>query len=686
MSVVKIQFDSIQANPQAAAESFQHALATHVGVPSAQVSIQSVSPSIGEFNLDADLALLNTGKSDNGETAAVTVLVEFNVLVAPASLHALEVKIASTRNSQAELDDLTALVNAELAVHMAAGTTVVVRVTAVFTGEAPTTTKSPTPSPTPRPTVKGHTVHHWTDKNPRPVDCCGENPIQGKASDGQCHEVGVDVPIRTGSTISLFDDNVQMSNVYKFYMETHCTDTAHGQECTYVEISDPDFNHHNFEVGVSKIKIQGFDIAGNKHECIKTLFVHDKEPPFFTTPPDQAATTLIQHVSNSSCTVKNTDPFTAYEGLSFDPSASDNCDRDVEVFRFIYDLDGNLLYSSKTDDPAGDFTEGPGEYVMIYEAVDDYSVNLPAPLGGPPLVTNHSVKLFLNDVSKPYDISHCPDDIEVLIEPNETETGEGVVNWTIPEVTGDNCLTVTPPPPAIEINGFESGSKFPVGTTLVKYVFKDGAEPPNIYPEECKFTVTVTQKKNPVEITCPDDIVITTLPQASFAIVRWDDILATQGNDVLEVTYPQGVSSGMPFPFGVTEVKAKAVGTLPVGQTGAAPFAECFFTVTVTDNESPKCDSREITCAKGSAEAAIKPFHICEGPQLDIKLDEGYQETFGYEITGVKEDPWYPAAGCCSSGMEVEHVCDITSETAGTKTKVCIPHDYHGEGGEDSLF
>jgi len=527
------------------------------------------------------------------------------------------------------------------------------------------------------------------------VDCCGENPIQGKASPGSCHEVGVDVPIRTGNTISLFDDNVQMSGVYKFYMEKSCVATHQGESCTYIEISDPDFNHHNFPVGVSKIKIQGFDIAGNKHECIKTLIVHDTEPPVFKTPEDQSSKTLIKHVSKEDCTVKNNDPFVTYEGLGFEPFATDNCDTSVEVNKYIYDQDGNLLYDSKSDDPAGDFKNGPGTYKMVYEAIDDYTFGLlletddpagdfsggpgkykmvyEATDGGSKLKTTHNVTLILNDVDHPTEISNCPENIDVLIEPNDLYTQEDVVNWTVPEVVADNCLEVAPAPPAEEINSTVPGSKFPVGTTLVKYVFKDGAEPPNHYPHECKFTVTVTQKKNPVEITCPDDVTVVTLPHAAFAIVRWEMDPAMQGNQEIDVTYPQGVSSGMPFPFGVTEVKATAVGTLPKGQTGELPFAECFFTVTVTDNQDPKCDSRELQCASGSQEDAIKPFHICAGPQLDIEHDEGFAQTFEYEILGVSLKPTYPEAGCCNSGMGVEHVCDKTPETAETKTRMCIP-------------
>merc|ERR1719174_2037202 len=340
------------------------------------------------------------------------------------------------------------------------------------------------------------------------------------------------------------------------------------------------------------------------------------------------------------------------------------------VYEAIDDYTFGLLL--ETDDPAGDFSGGPGKYKMVYEATD----------GGSKLKTTHNVTLILNDVDHPTEISNCPENIDVLIEPNDLYTQEDVVNWTVPEVVADNCLEVAPAPPAEEINSTVPGSKFPVGTTLVKYVFKDGADPPNIYPHECKFTVTVTQKKNPVELTCPDPINVVTLPNANFAIVRWEQPPATQGNDILDVTYPQGVSSGMPFPFGVTEVKAKTVGTLPVGQEGELPFAECFFTVTVVDNQNPKCDSRELVCAPGSQTDAIKPFHICEGHQLDVSLDEGYTKTFEYTVLGVIPEPDYPMSGCCNSALDVEHVCDVTSETAGTPTRVCVPHDFHGTDDE----
>merc|ERR1712196_694013 len=123
----------------------------------------------------------------------------------------------------------------------------------------------------------------------------------------------------------------------------------------------------------------------------------------------------------------------------------------------------------------------------------------------------------------------------------------------------------------------------------------------------------------------------------------------------------------------------KAVGTLPKGQEGVLPFAECFFTVTVTDDQNPKCDSRELECSPGSRANATKPFHICAGPLLDIEKDQWFEKTLTYDILGVTQEPDYPSAGCCDSALDVEHVCDIISESAGTAPRVCVPHDFHGE-------
>ena len=85
LNVVQQQFNALQANTKAAAASFQRGFATHLGLPRAHVTIESINPSIGEFDVATDFSLLKTGESDKDQTAAVMVHVTFHVLVAEKS-------------------------------------------------------------------------------------------------------------------------------------------------------------------------------------------------------------------------------------------------------------------------------------------------------------------------------------------------------------------------------------------------------------------------------------------------------------------------------------------------------------------------------------------------------------------------------------------------------------------------
>jgi hypothetical protein len=489
---------------------------------------------------------------------------------------------------------------------------------------------------------------------PQAEPCCGDNPTSSSAGGGECRERGVDLFARHEGLVELFGDNVAMNpSSYKFFLEGSCDYSRGKLRCEYTEITDPDVYSHPFPVGKSNVKISALDISGNKYECTKTLYVHDEEPPVFTTPPEERAPVLTYSVDDTTCNIANGEPFDAYEGLGFSATATDNCDKAVEIVRMIYDKNGTKLYDSREHDASGSFTDGPGEYKLVYVAIDDYSstIKFPDSRDTADLQTMHNVSLILKDSGAPTQISECPADINVTIEPHETETKAGNVTWTVPEVTKDNCLHKIPAIEAEEVSGTAPGAKFPVGATRVKYVFHDGSG--NAYAEECKFTVTVVQRENPVELACPANISADTLEHASFALVTWPAPVATQGGTPLEVTYPQGVASGMPFPFGTTDVKVKAVGTLPVGQTGDPPFAECFFSVTVRDTEDPMCDGRKLQCATGSPAGQINTYDICGGPQLDVTR-HGDFATLEYEIDGVLS-PEY--GGCCGSELGATHAC-----------------------------
>jgi hypothetical protein len=312
----------------------------------------------------------------------------------------------------------------------------------------------------------------------------------------------------------------------------------------------------------------------------------------------------------------------------------------------------------------------PGTYQMKYMLIDDYS----EPLGFPEDEDlpewhqfNHSVLLTVKDETPPTSIDKCPDDIYIEIEPWEMNA---VVNWTIPKVNEDNCLgTGEAPPPPQEFEKKYPGMTMDVGDHIVKYAFVDAHGNP--YAEECMFEVRIVHKNHPVNVTCPTLDVLDTLPNSDFAIVDWPAPVAVQNGEILDashISYEPSVAPGMPFPFGETTIKVIATGqNYSAAQEGHQELEtdECYFKVRVGDPQNPKCDGREYRCAvEGSA---VKPYGICDGPELIVTFHDHFETTSEYETTDVTKIVNSP---CCTSEAEVEHTC---SDIPGTGSKQCTP-------------
>merc|ERR1719247_2575647 len=241
-------------------------------------------------------------------------------------------------------------------------------------------TELPVPEPSPEPGVI--------------EDCCG-NDIEAEALDGTCFSKISELPLDSlhgRDPSDTFEDNVYM-NYYKYYLES-CT---FGEECTYTELTDPDPQHHKFRVGKSRVKIEAYDIAGNKYECMRNVYVHDMQPPKFVFGEEQVhsetgatymhefspdSLTVRLEVDKETCNIKASETFSKYETLQgvsgHDVTAHDNCDvvragdsHGAEVTRKIYDSDGNILFDSSKEE----FTDesflktGPGNYKMEIIAV-----------------------------------------------------------------------------------------------------------------------------------------------------------------------------------------------------------------------------------------------------------------------------------------------------------------------------
>jgi len=199
----------------------------------------------------------------------------------------------------------------------------------------------------------------------------------------------------------------------------------------------------------------------------------------------------------------------------------------------------------------------------------------------------------------------------------------------------------------------------PVGSHAVNYALFDSSR--NVLEdEECSFTVEVKQRAHPVKLTCPSNVTFQTLPDASFAIVVWEDPVATQGDKILDqshITYPQGVSHGLPFPFGTTHITVRAEGEITgLRHDEHLQFDECTFAVIVEDPQIPEVDGRLYHCKEDIDKTNpdfVKPYRVCGGTDLTWTPHATYIHTHGYDVSGVHE----ASKECCTDQFDVEHEC-----------------------------
>lgn len=501
------------------------------------------------------------------------------------------------------------------------------------------------------------------------VECPLGEPLFDVADAGLCSKEGADIVLSSDGIIDMniakfFGDNVAMKH-FKYYVED-----STGND---IELIAPDINHHHFPVGMSEVKVVGFDLAGNSDYCYRTIYIHDTEPPTFSMPDSDVDGTTTVKVDDETCEVLASEVFHDYEISGWDPTATDNCDNTVEVVKKIFNEHGECVWDSRHDALTDVLPMGPGTYHIEYVAVDDYMTTVSPPLPTPPsqtlsLTTTHTVTLVFKDEAGPFNMTGCPSEtIEYIIEAHETETQ---VTWTEPHVSGDNC--------GQEEEGYAveqstpqkfPGMTLPVGSHNVRYSLFDKYD--NVMATECIFEVHIIQKAHPVTVTCPDDVEFNTVTDMHAGIVTWATPTATQGEEVLDAShihYPQGVFSGMLFPFGVTTVLVNATGA----QTGTRVdehlmYDECTFVVTVNDPQPPLVDGQKYRCKSAVAEE-IMPFRICDGPEVTTVLESTYMDTFGYETTGVVNRAGY---SCCESEESTLHEC--VAVPGSTHNKYCKP-------------
>ena len=131
------------------------------------------------------------------------------------------------------------------------------------------------------------------------------------------------------------------------------------------------------------------------------------------------------------------------------------------------------------------------------------------------------------------------------------------------------------------IEGYPSGSAFPIGTTTITHNLVYDGEVIDI----CSFDVIV-QGTPPTgcSITCPDDITTEAKPGATTAVVEYEiDFECAAGGEFAELELVEGLPSGSEFPIGTTTVSYNLVFDEEI-------LDNCTFTVTVNKATSIDID------------------------------------------------------------------------------------------------
>eukprot|EP00050_Salpingoeca_kvevrii_P022899 m.133922 g.133922 ORF g.133922 m.133922 type:complete len:1478 (-) comp9868_c1_seq2:1800-6233(-) len=285
-----------------------------------------------------------------------------------------------------------------------------------------------------------------------------------------------------------------------------------------------------YPVGKTRVRIIGRDVFRNEHSCTFLITVRDKEAPRITCPNNVEGTTDIG---------------SAFGRASWRAQAVDNSAQEIDI--------------TYTDRP------GVSQFPIGQTTVTAYAVDEDGNESSCDFI------VLIHDGEPP--VIKCPEDVEV---PTAFRSDMGSATWSDDDVevsdnSGSDVTIVSSVP-----SGYD---QFHLGVNSVTYTATDPAGNENY----CSFAVIVVDEEPP-QITCPDDVVVATLP----------------GADVGQATWPQPTTSDNSG--GVVFVRGSRVSgslfqldeTLVVTYTAvdeADNIATCDFTVTVIDVEPPR-----ITC------------------------------------------------------------------------------------------
>lgn len=330
----------------------------------------------------------------------------------------------------------------------------------------------------------------------------------------------------------------------------------------------------HYPLGTTLVTYTATDAAGNASSCSFNVTVEDDQAPQFTTcvadiivyaNADCEATaewttpevtdncdTNVNLQSNfasgdifpfgtSTVTYTATDEAGNSNTCSFDVIVRDNSEPSVSFCpeNIVLDANADCIGIAQWEEPvfedcsnltiSSNFQIGDelpiGVTMIEYIATDENSLSS---------ICTFEVEVV--DQTAP-EVINCPQDISISV----SENCESVVEWEAPTAT-DNCSSLS-----INSN-YESGSTFPIGTTVIEYEFIDVAG--NI--STCIFEINVLDDSEILIDNCPEDITVKAENNAGTASVSWEAPTATA--ECSGITVETSHEPGSTFEVGTTVV------------------------------------------------------------------------------------------------------------------------------------
>ena len=328
-----------------------------------------------------------------------------------------------------------------------------------------------------------------------------------------------------------------------------------------------------FEVGTTTVTYTSMDIHGNMISGSFDVSISDDEAPVLANVPMDMVLTNDPGDCGAIATWAN-------------PSSSDNC---------------GVSLSQQSHD-SGDFFP-VGTTIVSFDIEDEAGNSASA-----------SFQITVLDEENP-SISGLSGDLTVNNTPGECSA---VVTWSMPSAS-DNCGIAS-----FELS-HDSGSTFPVGTTLVTATATDDAG----NETEESFEITVLDNENPAIINLSGDINLSNEIRECGATATWADHIAVDNCGFVAVTTSH--DSGDFFPVGSTVVTVTATDDSGNETTGT-------FTVTVIDDEDPRIlgtptdislENDPGECGAVATWSAFGVVDNCPGASLEISHDSGSQFPVG---------------------------------------------------------